>query len=332
MMVLFTHAYPLGGFGREPIDALLGGQESFGSLAVIGFFVISGFLVTHSLLYSYSYKQYFIKRALRIFPAFWVCLIITAFVFAPFAYFIEFHTLGNFFGNSPYPPITYVTSNFLLLMHQYRIDNIFAHNPDPYTFDSSLWTLFLEAKAYILLAVIGLLGALKKRQYIVFITFFSLFIILLADPIIDTSNKFVRLIWDKDFLFYTTYFIAGTILFIYRKYIPLNKYLFITLITVALTAFYFHLLHQILTFIAPYMVIWLALTLPLQQFTKYGDFSYGIYIYAYPIQQLLIIFHLNNNLYIYFLLEILVTLLLAITSWYLIESPALNLKKRFKKL
>lgn len=80
--VIFAHAYPLGGFGAGPWLTYTNNQVSLGSLAVLGFFAISGYLITKSGLNA-DVLQYLWRRVLRIFPAFWVVLLIGAFVVGP---------------------------------------------------------------------------------------------------------------------------------------------------------------------------------------------------------------------------------------------------------
>src|SRR6185437_13955604 len=163
--VLYDHLFILGGFGSEPISSRIAHQEDVGSLAVLGFFIISGYLVTASFINSKTILSYSLKRFLRIMPAFWICLIVTAFIFAPLLYFSEENTLHGFFSISN-GPFQYIKHDFLLFMHQYLIGDLLKTNPYNLAFDGSLWTLILEVKSYILLGILGAFGLLTKRKFI----------------------------------------------------------------------------------------------------------------------------------------------------------------------
>lgn len=335
MLVMFGHTYGLGGFGKDPIKIILRGQESSGTLAVYGFFLISGFLVTRSMLSSSNLFAYGLKRALRILPGFWVCLIVTAFVFAPLVYFFEHQSLIGYLAYNPTNPIHYVRTNFFLLMHEYSIAGLLSSNPVPYVFDGSLWTLFLEAKTYVMLAIIGVVGLTYKKKYIMLGIFLILWgLILFTFQVTDSPNKFLRLIIDRSFLLYATYFACGSVFFLFKDKIPFSKYIFLTSILVFIIGLSLGFLHQTLPIVWPIILLWLALKLPFKHFADLGDFSYGIYIYAFPIQQMASFFHLNREINTYFLLCFGFTMTLAMASWFLIEKPALKLKKitYFKRL
>lgn len=332
ILVIFHHTFPLGGFGEDPINTLTNYKESAGSIAVAGFFIISGFLITKSLVESNSFTSFGAKRFLRIFPGFWTCLIITAFVFAPIVFFVENKTLVGFL-TADRGPINYVKVNFFLLMHEYSIAGLLSHSPHKTTFDGSLWTLFLEAKAYVAIFLLGIIGLSKNKKFTVPLIFLLLwFLILLRVPIHDSSNKFLRLIIDGSFLFYATYFFAGATLFLFSNKIPLNKYIFILALFVALISIPLGLVHFVMPITLPLIILWLAAFLPFSQFAIFGDFSYGIYIYAFPIQQLISFFNLNYDTISYFLLSVALTMIFAVGSWFLIEKPALSLKRYLKTL
>lgn len=329
LAVLYHHSYPLGRFSHEPIAALLGNQEDVGSIAVLSFFVISGFLIIHSLLYTKNIFIYAWKRFLRIMPGFWVCLVITAFVFAPLVYWHEYQTLSGFLTMKR-SPIDYVTHNFFLNINQYGIGKLLAGLSTPYIFDGSLWTLILEAKGYIALFFLGIIPFIKKRREV----FLGIFIILAGFFIVDykfskPDNYLLSFFIDPQVFTYLAYFFAGAVFYLYRKEIPSNIVLFLGIIGITIVAIRFQLLHQALLFTAPYIIFWSAEKIPYYNFTKYGDFSYGIYIYSYPIQQLLSYFQFNGDLIIYLILSFCITMIFAGASWYVIERPALGLKKVF---
>jgi len=328
--VLYHHSFPLGGFSNEPFAHLLDYQENAGSIAVLSFFIISGFLIVHSSLFTKTTLSYSWKRFLRIIPAFWVCLIVTAFLFAPIAYWVEHHTLQGFLSMKQ-GPFDYIKSNFLLFMHQFNIGNLLDKSPTPHIFDGSLWTLILETKGYIALGILGIFPFIKKRREIylaLFIVLAGIFITHLQIP--KSGNILLHFFIDPTVFTYTTYFFAGVIFYLYRKEIPANVWLAVLALVISIVATYFHFLHIALLFTAPYIIFWLAGAIPFYNFTEFGDFSYGIYIYAFPIQQLLYIFKLNGNFFVYILLSFLITMVFAVASWYLIEKPALGFKKVLK--
>ena len=77
----------------------------------------------------------------------------------------------------------------------------------------------------------------------------------------------------------------------------------------------------------PYLFLWLACKLPFQRFDARGDYSYGLYIYAFPIQQTLAFFHLQiAGFWTYFLCALLLSTLFGILSYRLIEAPCLRFK------
>lgn len=327
--VLYFHSYILGGFGNEPFGTFLKNQESVGSMAVMGFFVISGFLVTKSLINSGSVLVYSFRRCLRVLPGFWVCLLVTACIFAPVVFLLERHTLSGFPVLGPNGSLDYIRNNFFLLMHQYTIGNLLANNPLKNIFNGSLWTIFPEAKAYLFLGILGVLKLHKSKTALLLIFFAMWSLIFFNIPVHSASNKFLRLVIDPVFLLYGTYFFAGAVCFLFRDLLPLNNYWFYLCVGLAVLAATLGFLHQTLPILGPYAVLWLAQKLPFRNFANKGDLSYGVYIYAFPVQQLLSLVHINRNFFIYFGLSLLVTLVLAVLSWNWVEKPALRLKTWF---
>ena len=101
--VVWSHAFPLGGFSEDPLNRLNFNAPTTGFLAVGGFFVLSGFLITRSYETVGSVGRFIWHRFLRIFPAFWVCLMVTAFGLAPLAFAYQHGTLHHYFTEVPAP-------------------------------------------------------------------------------------------------------------------------------------------------------------------------------------------------------------------------------------
>ena len=148
--VLVDHAFPLGGFleSKNLVNRLANQQQTLAGFAVAGFFVISGYLVTRSYTQSRTAVRYFWKRVLRIFPAFLVCLVLTASVFGLLAYHRQYGGFSGYLSLSPDSPWGYIYRNMFLTMHQWNIGNLlqatpFQHNAAglPQAFNGSLWTV-----------------------------------------------------------------------------------------------------------------------------------------------------------------------------------------------
>jgi hypothetical protein len=172
-IVLWSHAYGIGGFGWDPIGHVDDGLIA-GMLAVGGFFVLSGFLITRSYETVGNALRFIWHRVLRIFPAFWVCLVVTAFCFAPLAYVHERGTLAGFLA-APESPLTYIARNVLLVIAQPNIRGLLANVPAPFMLNGSLWTLAYEFGCYLAVAALGIVGIIRRTPALVAIASLVLF-------------------------------------------------------------------------------------------------------------------------------------------------------------
>ncbi|MGA3008193.1 MAG: acyltransferase family protein, partial [Opitutaceae bacterium] len=166
-MVLWVHARLIGGFGVDGITALSRGQVNLGVVGVLGFFAISGFLVTASFSRSSSAWSYLRRRILRIFPAFYANLLITALVIAPVICLLATGGLSAYpwFGSDG--AFHYIVVNAGLQIRAWKI----GLPPNPDALDGALWSLALEFMCYLTVLVMGLCGALKgKRIYLLLLT------------------------------------------------------------------------------------------------------------------------------------------------------------------
>lgn len=324
IFVIFSHSFYLGGYGQDPLFKPF--QITFASFAVESFFVISGFLVTASFLKSAFLRQYLWKRFLRIFPAFWACLLFSGLMLAPIIYFIEHNGL---------PPFkvffSYILGNFFLFISQKTISGVFVHNFQPEIINGSLWSLFPEFLCYIALPLIGLLALLTKRKKLLL----ALFIIYLLGNGIEglrfgyfepsAAPDFFRVLFE--IRRYSAYFFAGMLFYLFTAKKTFPNYLFYVFLAGLLISIIFRLYNFIGPILLPYVIIGLAIKLPFAAFSRIGDYSYGLYIYAFPMQQT--IYFLNPYMkspVIFFFTTVAVTLPLAFLSWHFVENPALKLK------
>lgn len=330
VMVILSHSYDLGGFGGDPFKQYC--DITIGEVAVNGFFAISGYLITTSFIKSRSTLRYSWKRLIRIFPGYWACLATTALVLAPVLYFAKYDQLplaGNLISN---PFIDYVKANFWLRINQQGIHNIFLDNPAQGVFNGSLWTLFPELLCYFLVVFLGQLGCLKdRRRFVVLVSVLICSIIHALSPQILTQMRSLSIYGSIWYLLQLNslgvYFLSGASLFLWSHRIPFGNRSYY----VALLLFSLCLLSKSYLFfgplILPYVLIGLSIKIPFSGFHQFGDYSYGLYLYAYPIQQTL--FSLNMSTTsptLFFVISTLATFPFAWLSWHLIERNCLKLK------
>ena len=322
-VVIWSHSYLLGGFIDEPIRRLTGGALNAGFLAVGGFFVLSGLLITRSFEHASGAGRFLWHRFLRIFPAFWVCLIGVAFAFAPLAFFHDHGTLVGFISG-PDSPWTYLARNALLQMNQHGVRSLLASLPYPSYFNGSLWTLQYEFLCYLSVAGLGIVAVLRRVPLIVAILYLSLYL-LNADVLWQHGRHLSNEAYDVSSLL--VYFYAGSSAYLFRNYIPVRWWIAL-LCSIAVAASLPTRAYALL--VAPcfaYLTLFAAMKFPLRNFDRRIDLSYGLYIYAFPIQQMLALYGINGFGFApYFLCALALALVLAMASWFAIERPSLSLK------
>ncbi len=298
--VMVSHAWPLT-LGKEPPEPLeLSTGYSLGHWAVLVFFAISGFLVSASAARSRSLIAFARARARRIFPALAVMILLTSLLLGPLV--------------TTLPPATYLRSpdlwrailgNISLLDLRYTLPEVFTANPYP-TVQGSIWTLPVEIKLYAIAALASALGALRSLPRL--IIGLALYAALL--PLAD----FQIFSW-----FYQPGigFFLGMTLFALRANIPAHPAIILPLIALALALQNTGFFYPALALALGYSALTLALFLPAPR----ADYSYGLYLYAFPIQGLATFLFAPADPITALLLATPPTLLLAAASWHLIERP-----------
>ncbi|GAA1427345.1 acyltransferase [Microlunatus lacustris] len=298
------------------------GRSAIGDFAVDGFFVLSGLLITRSYLKLDSFFRFTWHRVLRIMPGFLVCLVVTALVFAPVAALLTGRTAASAFTESP-TAWRYVYGNAALLITQYDIAGLLPDNPTPYVFNGSLWTLSLEALCYGLVGLFGVLAVLRRRRWLVPALAAFLWVLTLLQ-----EAGFEVLIGD-DTLRLVVAFLVGATAWLYADQIPMRGWLAL-LAAVVLLVSIATLDNYRLTGIVPaaYILVWLGTCLP-WSVSLDRDLSYGLYIYHWPVLQLLAATTLVTiPVPLFILLGAVLTGILAVVSWHAVEHPALRQKNR----
>lgn len=315
----------------EPAHQLL--RDMF----VDGFFAISGFLITWSWFRRPRLRDYFVARGLRILPGFWVCLIIIAFVIAPIAVAIQGGEPGKLLFSGA--PFQYVFRNFGLLIQQNDIAGTPLGVPRVGEWDSSLWTLYWEALCYIAIAILGITGLLRRRWLIPILLALAVLwstqvpaMTYLAEAAPGTQKVDAAaqaLMAQMAAARFALMFLAGALIFQLRNVIPARWSLVALSVAIVLGSSFLPNYRLIGAIPLAYALVASAALIHNPRFRLPTDLSYGVYIYAFPIQQLLVICGLAFLAPpVFAIIAAAVTLPLAALSWFLIEKPAMSLKSR----
>jgi len=339
--VIFAHASTLSLVGSENVWGL--GKTTFGALAVYGFFGISGFLIARSAVQNGA-LDYLWKRFLRIFPAFWVCLLVTAFGFGLIGWLHSNPHEGcgvSCYLNEPNGPVGYVYRNFFLYVRQPQISSSLKGSALPNLWNASIWTLWWEFLCYVMLALAAVTGLLRRRWPVACATviLWGTLAVVVAVPRWNAQFSAFHFATWKDVLELFSVFLLGSCIYLYRDKIPDSGILAALSTAAFLVSFvlpigsgtpaWFLTSVDVAAIFLVYPLIWLGMHLPLP-FKRVGsknDYSYGIYIYGFPVQQLLAIFGVVSWGYFAFsVLGLLGAIPLAVLSWWLVEKRALRLK------
>lgn len=333
-LVIFDHAFPLGGFGEDPLWSLTRGQASLGTLAVGGFFAISGYLIAKSGQ-SGDVVQFLWRRTLRIFPAYWLVLLVTAFIAGPLIWTLDGGRLGAYFGGEN-GPVAYILSNWTLRVGSYRIHDLLA-DTTPYgqavgasVFNGSIWTLVYEWNCYLIIAVLVAFGILKNARMIVPLLA-GFFFILQVVATVDfgaVANLF-PILADQQAISLGLIFLSGSVIAVYSKQIPFDHRLGVLAGILLLLSLRYGGFSTVGVLAGSYFVLYLGAALPrqLHWIGSKNDYSYGIYIYGFLVQQIGAYFGWYQLGYVpYVLLALLISFGCAWVSWHAVEKRAMQLK------
>lgn len=324
--VLYSHSYALYGL-PEPVPV---SGQTYGSLAVALFFSISGFLVCQSWVRDPSFLRFFFRRILRIFPGLIVVVIFTSLLIGPIFTTLK---LDQYFSSGT--AWSYIWQAALTLDSP-PLKGVFESNPYPGAPNGSLWTLRYEILMYAALAVCGMLVPKSKLQYlcpIMAVVFGATWLVASYGNLTPIKVPFVwRLhteFYGERIAYLGAFFFAGATMHFHFQRIPLSGW-FATLLGVAALLATDSIVAMVLLWVAlPYVAIVFAFKAPIL-FRKINgaDYSYGIYIYAFPIQQSvsLIGYQLGWSWLAVLFIASGITITVAGASWYCIEKPALSLK------
>ncbi|MFE9188230.1 acyltransferase family protein [Micromonospora sp. NPDC007208] len=344
--VIIAHAGPLG-FGQSNVGAATFGRQSdLGTMCLYGFFLISGFLITDSALRS-TLRQYVRARLLRVFPGLWACLLVTAFVFAPLAALYENGNLDGFWGH-PEGPFDYVTTNLLASMEQFPISGLLADTPyglivgGPSAFDGSLWTLRYDLAFYGIVGILVVTSVLHRAPRAVLVLTGVCYALVLRDfftaptwssrpPQHGAIGPFPLLgAFAADWTLMLGFlFLLGAAARLYAHRIPVTNQLAVLAGVALVGSLWLGGFFAVGLPAFAYLVLFAAVALPKRWsgISRRHDYTYGIYIYGFPVQQMIALLGgARFGMLGYIALSLLGALVFAVLSWHLVERPALGFK------
>jgi peptidoglycan/LPS O-acetylase OafA/YrhL len=333
ILVIFAHAGPLAGFyGGKDLGTTISSEQSLGGVAVAGFFFFSGYLITQSRRGRSTIFRYFWRRSLRIFPAFWLALLGTAFALAPIAWIKETGSIEGFWGADTESPLTYFIHNMWLDLGQRNIAGMGGSLPlaelGARDWNGSAWTLIYEFKAYILVGFMGLFGILGHRFLATAVA--SAIIVLNACTWAGVGDLAAihPALGNAFNVMFLAPFAFGMLFALWGEKIPIDDRLAVFGLVVALVTYDVGGWNIYGQFGFCYVLMWFAIRATrLNNWERFGDLSYGVYIYAWPLMTFGAFFGLQDHGWLVYHVVIVVAVhIAAYISWHLIELPAMSLK------
>lgn len=332
VLVIFSHSYPLatGTEAHEPLHVLTRGQMTGGALAVDLFFVMSGFLIAASAERSRGVLPFLKKRVQRIYPAFVVCAVLTLVVVLPLA---SGTMEGSWLARG---------GDFLLQtlrLREFDYTHAFPQNPYPNVINGSVWSIQYEFWCYVGVAILLMAGLLRRRRLLA-ASFVSAVAVSVAFQVRGWifGGKFLGRLLGSPQLWarLLPLYLAGIVFYLYRDRIRLNERgAVVALIALAAACRVPWGWTAVFPFAGTYLVFWLAFApwLRLNEVGRFGDFSYGTYLYAFPMMQLLMM-ALGHPVapIMLFACATPLALLAAVASWYAIERRFLRRGRRRETL
>ncbi len=310
--VLVSHAFPitLGPAAVQPFERWLDGI-TLGEVCVFVFFALSGFFITKSFDRGGDWRRFLIARAYRLYPAL-VCVLCLTVVVAGLV--LTRVDAASFLRAAP----VYIVHNLMLVNPVYSLPGTFIDNPYGPAINGSLWTLFYEVLCYAGVFAVGIAGQLRRGPLTIAILV-ALTALSITDEVITLPGRISNiadLAWP---------FALGGGVYLWREHIPLSPLVVVGLAGLAVLARGTASFPMVFTLALTYGAFWIGFARwrPLLSYNRLGDYSYGTYIFAFPIQQILAGSGVVDP-YINMALALPATYACAVLSWHLIEAPALS--------
>lgn len=330
ILVLFSHSYPLtGNIQFEPIARYFHLFDG-GALAVIAFFFLSGYLISASWEATPHFPSFILKRVLRIIPGLAFAVTISALIIGAMMTSLD---IGMYFHSGEI--LKYIRDNInVLSLSTNTLPGVFTHAPIPDAINGSLWTLRTEFWVYIATGIIGATCLLPGEGKGFRAVLFSVMMLYVSARLANlTKTDWEAWHLPLDFFSYRliAVYLLGTVAFVIRRWLIRSWFLLVGLICGTWLLRETHLFYLLIYLSYGYLLLLLATSpiLVLGKSIRKHDYSYGTYIYAFPIQQTIVALLPGISPLTLFLFALPIVGVFAVASWHCIEKPSLKLKGYF---
>ncbi|MNF34255.1 Acyltransferase family protein [compost metagenome] len=320
-MVIYGHAYALVPLaGETDFIARHLGYDYSGSLAVKIFFFLSGLVVTNSLISKRSPIDFVVARAFRIWPALIFTTVVSATILGPM---LSSLPSDQYFRDSG--TYSYVTNN-IIMSTTFSLPGVFESNHYKSAVNGSLWTIPYEIAAYTVLLALFMIGGSKYK-----LVAFSIFLIITVNPLLPEQFQLSFFPKSKIATMLAPCFAAGSMLALLKDHIHINiqgvsglwiLYFFLSKSQAAQYIFYSGLFITIL---------YLSSLTPIIKLKTKADISYGIYLWGFPVQQILVKYFPEQSVVLNQICAITICCMLGYASWVLIERKSIKAGTIFAK-
>jgi peptidoglycan/LPS O-acetylase OafA/YrhL len=309
LLVVFGHSYRLSGAYPSRVDFIEWLLPGFyaGNFAVYVFFAISGFLVTASVLRKPGFRRYAWHRFRRIYPAYLLCILLSVCVLGPMFTTLP---LREYFASGS-TAWHYLAQNLSPVTLAWDLPGVFAHNPVANTVNGSLWSLGLEVRWYAYLGVLLLVGVVSRRWLFT----------LVAIAFLGFAS------WEAmqgkpdplEFRALSMVFMAGALLAQWREVVRVSHIGMLAFVLACALSHGTRAFFPLAVAAIAYGSYWFAYALPAPRWPKHIDYSYGLFLYGFPVQQALLAAWPALGPLQLFALATPIALALAALSWHFVE-------------
>lgn len=278
-MVIIAHAYAIQGMGGADFVVLMTGCTHLGQMAVYIFVFLSGVFITKSLLESDNNIKFILKRIARIYPALIICLLAVIIMGACFTTL----ELSDYITNPQ--TVKYFSANITMIFNEHILPGVFENHPNQGV-NGVLWYLTFELRVYLIGAILNSFGLLKEKSRANIILIILLCWVIAKPEIVPLLGSDVKMWGNVDFPQYTiTTIIAG----LFYINVPSFQFNWKHLVVVFSGMLLFrHTPVALGVWACGFIIIslWIGTNTEIIKI-KCPDYSYGIFLYGFPVGQVI---------------------------------------------